>query len=68
MSMEQRRTPDRRRRSRNGRRATDPRPETIDIEARQEVARLTVVVARLKKAVQKLADAVQALTASRRKP
>ena len=68
MSMEKRRTPDRRRHSRSGRRATDPQAEPLLIATRREVAQLKDVVVRLKDVVQKLSDTVQALTASRHKP
>jgi hypothetical protein len=68
MSMDNRRTPDRRRQSRSGRRASDPHLEPLLTETRREVAQLKDVVARLKDVVQNLADAVQALTGARRKP
>jgi hypothetical protein len=59
---EKRKSPERRRLTRSGRRASDPQPNLcICLETRKEVARLSAVV-------QILTDAVQALTAAQKKP
>ena len=68
MSMDNRRTPDRRRQSRSGRRASDPHLEPVLLETRREVAQLKEWSPASRTSSRIFADAVQALTGARRKP